>query len=300
MITYSRTVVKLVFFQSLFLTAVLSGCRPPKSGITHYGKDGKIKDGKSISRCSKPVKPYTKSVEVALQLNLDSSKILKGNIEANLKEAVTKLGEYTSDGLDYDLVLWRICEISAGLPAEQRDKLVNQVREDWKTMTILRNQKPGTQLNLNQSGGTSNFFQNNYQITQSKPEIPLDNNFDVRVAPANERAFPDSSRSLIEIRPKEGVWMTPFIAVPVSEDSTDWYATLKNESIISVITGTVNMMTGNGDSIPYKIQKFPRMMLGPSGTMIFLYKSKPTNFVFGDASDTSKIYIAGDRSRLQN
>ena len=97
----------------LFATITFLGCSPSKMGKTKYGKDGEIESGTATTRCTHPTKRYAKGLEIKVKDGIDSLGLLPINsIEAELAQTVTRLSDYSSDGLDIDLILFRLCEIS--------------------------------------------------------------------------------------------------------------------------------------------------------------------------------------------
>ncbi len=115
----SRYFIVILFF---------TNCKS-NQGTVIQGKGGEIESGKITVRCSKPLKTYTKELEGKLDGELDSlSNISNSKLELSLKNKVVKLTQYTSEGLDRDLMYFRICEIAnnRGLTNEQTVSLLEK------------------------------------------------------------------------------------------------------------------------------------------------------------------------------
>ncbi len=103
-------------------------------GKAKYGKDGAIEKGSVNTKCTYPPKRYTKSLDLKVKASIDSVvQLPTQNLDLGLTQTVTRLADYTSDGLDLDLILFRICEISLnkGFTAEQTDHLTQVALDTW-------------------------------------------------------------------------------------------------------------------------------------------------------------------------
>jgi hypothetical protein len=99
-------------------------------GTVEFGEGGKIVRGEGIAQCGAPRKPYAKEVDAELKLEL---KDLDLTADAALKDKVIKLTDYSQKGLDLDLLLFRICEMSInrGFTNEQTSQLIQKVITLW-------------------------------------------------------------------------------------------------------------------------------------------------------------------------
>ncbi len=103
-------------------------------GKATYGKDGAIQDGTVNTKCTAPAKRYTKDLEAKVKASIDSvAGLPQASIDLGLKQTVTRLTDYTSEGLDIDLILFRLCEISLnkGFTTEQTQSLFNTAMGAW-------------------------------------------------------------------------------------------------------------------------------------------------------------------------
>ena len=103
-------------------------------GKTKYGADGAIISGSATTKCSHPTKRYAKGLEIKVKNGIDSlAMIPAANIDLALSQTVTRVADYSSDGLDIDLILFRLCEISInkGFSANQTDSLFKTAIDSW-------------------------------------------------------------------------------------------------------------------------------------------------------------------------
>lgn len=95
------------------LLLLFYSCSTNRMGKAKYGKDGKLENETTIKRCTPPTKRYTKDLDLRVKNSVDSLSILpKTQIDIGLKQTVTRLSDYTSEGLDIDLILFHLCETS--------------------------------------------------------------------------------------------------------------------------------------------------------------------------------------------
>jgi len=82
-------------------------------GKVKLGKGGEIEEGTAILKCEMPRKPYTKEIEALVKKELNKLKDTSNvNFEMALRTKVIQLTDYSTKGLDLDLLLFRICEMS--------------------------------------------------------------------------------------------------------------------------------------------------------------------------------------------
>lgn len=119
----------------IFLFTIISfSCSSSKMGKTKYGKDGEIESGTATTRCTHPTKRYAKGLEIKVKNGIDSLALLpSSNVEAALTQTITRLSDYSSEGLDIDLILFRLCEISIskGFSKNQTDSLFQSAIVAW-------------------------------------------------------------------------------------------------------------------------------------------------------------------------
>ena len=117
---------------------IFSGCSAdgPNRGEVGFGDDGRVISGTGKAYCTPPSKRYTNELEATVDLELDGLKdIAKANFEAELGNKIQKLTDYSQKGLDIDLLLYRVCEISInrGFTNEQTSGLVKETIKMWET-----------------------------------------------------------------------------------------------------------------------------------------------------------------------
>ena len=124
--------IKPVLITLLFILFI-SSCGGNR-GTIQYGKDGVVTGGTGKARCEKPKKPYTKTLDASVKAEVEElNSIPSAQLDAKLKTTVVKLTDYTSQGLDRDLLLYRICEMSInrGFTNEQTVSLIEKTMSIW-------------------------------------------------------------------------------------------------------------------------------------------------------------------------
>jgi hypothetical protein len=138
-------------------------------GTMQNGKDGQIESGTTKLRCTEPPKRFTKDLQIKIDASLDSALSLpKASIVGSIQQTVTKLNDYSTEGLDLQYILFQLCEISnnRGFASSQTDTLFRIAENAWLAATLQRNQKAGASMNVNQQGGVNapfTFNNNNQQ-----------------------------------------------------------------------------------------------------------------------------------------
>lgn len=128
----NNTFIKILFLGS---TIAIGSCNSSKMGKIIYGKDGKIESGTGSTRCTHPSKTYAKGVEFHVKNSFDSLAVVpKANIDFALSQTVTRLTDYSSDGLDLELILFQVCEISnnRGLTSPEINSLTQIATDAWQ------------------------------------------------------------------------------------------------------------------------------------------------------------------------
>lgn len=202
--------MKLVVFVALVCLA----CNTGKQGTVKQGKDGKIESAKITAKCTPPQKSYAKEIEAKLKAEMDTLRFTSiSNFDASFSQKVVKLRDYSSQGLDLDLLLFRICEMAnnRGFTSEQTTELLNKAIDIWnggnKTTTLYQ-----TIISNNQTGG----YTAGIIVVPEDKEIPLNNNFQIlKTKSKRDSIWFDA----IEARPRHGHWFRPYFAYPYDEDS---------------------------------------------------------------------------------
>lgn len=120
----------------LFLLILLAGCSASKQGKVVQGKDGKIESAVITAKCTPPQKSYARDLESKVKAEMDSLKFTpQVNFELAFGQKVVKLREYSPQGLDLDLLTFRICEMAnnRGMTAEQTPALIEKAIHLWSS-----------------------------------------------------------------------------------------------------------------------------------------------------------------------
>lgn len=108
------------------------------------GKKGEIESGKIYAKCTKPQKRYTKSIDAAVKGSIKAlDTVNSSNLTASVKTEVIKLTDYSQQGLDLDLVLFRLCEMGNNrlLNSEQTNALITEAMKSWTSRMTIKEQK---------------------------------------------------------------------------------------------------------------------------------------------------------------
>lgn len=267
------------FYIFLSIVALFHSCNSSKMGKIQYGENGVIKSGTGVSRCTHPQKTYTKSLEVVVKGTIDSiAKIGNANLNVGLRQAVTRLNDYSPEGLDIDLILFRVCEMAnnRGLNATQIDELTKIVLDAWSgkkesTIAVTNN-------------GVNNGVMGGVFIIPEDKDLPIENNFTITSSKI------DIGNNIIKpcvvASPKQGLWYTPFFAYPEGEDS------LVNGSMgTPMFNSNISDLIYRGKQL--KVKLFFSNSLGPasaSNQYLFNFDKLPSIIFFGDLSNPKKIY----------
>lgn len=279
------------FLHGIFLLFAISllSCNSSKMGRAHYSKDGSIQSGIAKTKCTHPSKRYTKSLDAKVKASIDSiTQLSNKSIDIQVAQTVTRLSDYTSEGLDLDLILFRICEISInkGFTKDQTDHLIQIAMDSWS--------KKGQSITTITNNGINNGVMAETVIVPDSKEIPLANNF--IITPVTDTLFTHAigykNKFIFEIKPKQGVWYNPFIAYPIQEDSLvqgDFHPKALSYSMMGG-GGTATIKLKNGNVLNLKtlnINKVSNSFIGN----IFTCNEKPSLLVFGDSDNPTKQYI---------
>lgn len=134
----SLTLKTVVFF---LILGICSSCRTSKMGTVKKGKDGKIVNGTTRLRCTYPSKRYTTGLDFRVKTNIDSLiRVPYNKLDIAVSRTIAKLSDYTSEGLDLDLFLFRLCEMAnnRGLTAEQTQSLLFSAMNKWNASEEIK------------------------------------------------------------------------------------------------------------------------------------------------------------------
>jgi hypothetical protein len=124
---------------TLTLIWFLTSCRP----YVESTKDGGTKYH-VYTKCTKPSKHYAKSVEIALKGSVAKWESVSGvDLTSSVKTEVIKLADYSSQGLDLDLLLFRVCEMAnnRALSTEQMNEIISLGTKTWNNRMSINEQK---------------------------------------------------------------------------------------------------------------------------------------------------------------
>ena len=128
-------IVKLITVVSILIA--LDSCR----GTIQQGEGGKIKSGTVYPQCDEPQKTYATALDAKVKLTLiGDGKQDYNTFSAGLTDKVIRLGEHSQTGMDIDLILFRLCEISLnrGFTSEQTSSLMDKTIDAWLELSKTR------------------------------------------------------------------------------------------------------------------------------------------------------------------
>lgn len=290
------------------LVFLIASCNSKKLGQTNYSEDRKTTSGYSISTCSKPSKRYAKSLDVAVKASFDSLKLLPvKSIDASLKNTITHLADYTSEGLDFDLLNFRICELanSAGLSESAKEEIIKKSLDTWQAIMLQKSQKGTGSINVGQSGGINmpiNVTNNNQSggistgvlVVPKDKEVPLNENFTISQITDTSISHVSHDKFVFALKPKVGTWFQPFFAIPAEEKDkvNGRYAPYLSPGgyVLMSNAGTLKPTAGP-DTLSYHYESAQGQPVHPNHPFYLIFDKIPSRLIFGDLSDQSKIYI---------
>lgn len=159
--------VRLITITFLVLNSI--SCSTSKQGRVKQGKGGVIESAAIIAKCTPPQKTYAKELEAKLKKEMDSLRFTPAvNFDASFSQKVVKLQEYSTKGLDWDLLAFRICEMAnnRGMTNEQTSSLLHKALDIWENAQNKKNDQPAQiAFSINQQGGIT---ANNLYLQESK------------------------------------------------------------------------------------------------------------------------------------
>jgi spore coat protein CotF len=121
-------------FSTLFLVIFISCNTPGQMGKVQYDSNGKVASGSSKTSCPPPSKRFTKALDIKLKAGFDSLAMTpKTNLELALAQTVTRLSDYSSEGLDIQGILYWVCVMAnnRGFNAEEINNLMKTAGDAW-------------------------------------------------------------------------------------------------------------------------------------------------------------------------
>lgn len=259
-----------------------------KMGKMKYGKDGAITGGSGITKCTPPSQRYAKSLDAVVKASIDSvAAFPSGSIELSLKKAVTRLSDYSSEGLDMNLILFRICEMAnnRGLSANQVEILNKSAIEAWaKSKTAntnsYSNYGPVTNYGSGMAAGVVVF--------PGGKKVPVEDNFQI----LKSDLFSQSGKLGYEFRPKQGTWQSPFIAYPLDEDSVVKGRLVSKLGAFQTASSEreFNDPISNKPKI-FRVETIMGEQSTPQSGSIFQCETRPSVILFGDIVDPAGYHI---------
>jgi len=110
----SNASLLVIFIVFVFSCKTQSITDSPTTNIeVEVGKNGIIERGTVKGGCKPAEKNFYQNMDLGLKASLDSlSTLPKAEIDAHLKRTGVSLAQNSQKGLDFDKILYRICEIS--------------------------------------------------------------------------------------------------------------------------------------------------------------------------------------------
>ncbi|MDI9312148.1 MAG: hypothetical protein QM535_18180 [Limnohabitans sp.] len=133
---------KFIYLIITFSTTIIVGCK--SQGTLKLTENGKIESGKVNLKCDKPQKTYTKAVDIALKGSVAKLESTEGvDLNATVKTEVVKLTQYSQQGLDLDLLIFRMCQMTnnKAISSEQAQEIITLAMKTWNNKMSINEQK---------------------------------------------------------------------------------------------------------------------------------------------------------------
>lgn len=134
-----------ILSQIVIILTVLSLMSSCSRSVKTLGSNGEIVGGKTYAtKCTKPAKRYSKSVEAAVEGSIKALDVTNSNkLTSSLKTEVIRLTDYSQQGLDLDLILFRLCEMSrnSSLTQTSTQILFSDAIKTWNSKMSINEQK---------------------------------------------------------------------------------------------------------------------------------------------------------------
>lgn len=131
-------------------------------------------------------------------------------------------------------------------------------------------------------------------VVPEDKEIPLENNFSIEKETDTNFTNLYKNKIVYEIRPKQGIWYSPYIGVPLDEDS------LVKPNMAPKVFGSYMSMGGDGIlelTIRGKLIKFKmyynsyQQPIRPDRGFLFVCDRLPSILFFGEQNSRKQYYI---------
>jgi len=227
-------------------------------------------------------------LEIKVKNGIDSLALLPAtSIEASLSQTVTRLSDYSSDGLDIDLILFRLCEISInkGFTKNQTDSLFQNAIDAWSKKKLQQ------VTNITNNGNNYGIMAQNVIVPEDK-EIPLVDNYSVNIVTDTVYTHANKTNFIYEIKPKKGVWLNPFAAYPLSEDSivNGRFVPYHNQGFYMHSKTYLAFINEKKDTVEMNVQTSSNIPSIPNSGFLFICDKTPSVLLFGDSIDPTKTY----------
>lgn len=137
------TIIRILHLKIFCLVLLFNffSCRSSKMGQVKRGEDGKVVSGITRLKCTYPAKKYSKDLDIKVKSNVDSLlNVSFSQLNIGIAQTITRLSNFTSDGLDLDLFLFRICEMAnnRGLNNSDTKDLIISAIDKWNTNAEIK------------------------------------------------------------------------------------------------------------------------------------------------------------------
>lgn len=261
------------------LVPILSflSCSSSRQGKVIQGKDGKIEKATIMAKCTPPAKSYSKDLSLKVKAEVDSLRYVPAmQFDAAFEQKVVKLREYSSQGLDVELMLFHICEMAnnRGFTSEQTSSLIERAISLYsKPLTISQNV-----TSYNQQGGITTGI----LVVPKDKEVPLNQNYILE----ETKIY---GKNALRISPAQGTWANPFFGYPESEDSLVKGNFTNLMGVQMGGSGTIDY-NNNGKNVRLKVNDIV-FTCTPEVSVYFTYIKRPSIIAFGDKANPQKQYV---------
>lgn len=266
--------MKLKKIPQLLSLVLMISCSSSKQGRVIQGENGKIKSAVINAKCTPPQKSYAKDLTVKVKAEIDSLRFVPTAVfESAFEQKVVKLRDYSSQGLDIELMMFHICEMAnnRGLTSEQTTSLIEKAISIYNKPATINQ----TVTSYNQQGGITTGI----LIVPEDKEIPLNDNYVIQNVVLN-------GKPAIKVHPKQGTWINPYIGYPLNEDST-----VKGEvtNLMGFQMSGIGTYGVTGLDVIFKVEDI-QFNSTPNAAIYLFYKELPSIIIFGDKANNEKRY----------
>jgi len=130
----------------LALTLLLTIVVTLPACIIRHSQDGKTVNEVAFlpGKCGEPRKTYTNHVKAELDSSVGKIKDTEqAKLKLTIENEVIRLTQFTPDGMDRDLVHWRICDtlLTLGISEEKSVELLTLVYTTWDNNVLAAKKK---------------------------------------------------------------------------------------------------------------------------------------------------------------